>query len=73
MRPLEVNIDLNALKHNLSRVKVLAPKSKIMAVLKANAYGHGLIEAARAMNSSSFSGGTANDMRSCASEIQISV
>lgn len=43
------NIDLNALKHNLSKVKEFAPNSKIFAVIKADAYGHGAIEAAQAL------------------------
>ncbi len=37
-----VELDINALRHNVGRVKELAPKSKIIAVIKANAYGHGL-------------------------------
>jgi alanine racemase len=36
-----VEIDLNALRHNLAQVKRYAPHSKILAMLKANAYGHG--------------------------------
>ena len=35
-------IDVAALKHNLQRVREHANGAKIMAVLKANAYGHGL-------------------------------
>lgn len=31
-----------ALQHNLQRVRELAPASKVLAMLKANAYGHGL-------------------------------
>ena len=46
------NIDLNALQHNFSRVKELAPNSKIMSVVKANAYGHGLIQSAQALKNS---------------------
>jgi len=46
------NIDLNALQYNFSRVKELAPNSKIMSVVKANAYGHGLIQAAQALTES---------------------
>jgi len=42
-------IDLAALRHNLKRVRALAPKSRVMAVLKANAYGHGLALAAQAL------------------------
>ena len=35
-------IRLGALSHNLKRVRALAPDSRVMAVVKANAYGHGL-------------------------------
>jgi len=42
-------IDLGALRHNLRRVRELAPRSKVMAVVKANAYGHGLTIAAQAL------------------------
>ncbi|MCF6226560.1 MAG: alanine racemase [Xanthomonadales bacterium] len=35
-------IDLNALTHNISVIAKLAPQSLLMAVVKANAYGHGL-------------------------------
>ncbi len=46
------NIDLAALKYNLSRVKQLAPNSQIMSVIKANAYGHGLVPVAQALSDS---------------------
>lgn len=46
------NIDLVALQHNLQRVKQLAPNSRIMSVIKANAYGHGLIQVAHALDNS---------------------
>jgi len=46
------NIDLTALKHNLSRVKQHAPNSRVMSVIKANAYGHGAIEVANALGDS---------------------
>ena len=48
-RPAWVIIDLAALHHNFSRVRILAPSSKIIAVVKAEAYGHGLIRIARAL------------------------
>ncbi|HTT07928.1 MAG TPA: alanine racemase [Gammaproteobacteria bacterium] len=48
MRPARVVIDLDAARSNLRRVRVLAPKSKVMAVMKADAYGHGLTRMARA-------------------------
>ena len=43
-------IDLAALRHNLQRVRELAPRSRIMAVVKANAYGHGIAIAAQAFS-----------------------
>jgi len=43
------NIDLSALRHNLGRVKAFAPHSKIMAMVKADAYGHGLLRVASAL------------------------
>jgi alanine racemase len=43
------SIDLAALRHNLQVVRRLCPRSRIMAVIKANAYGHGLLHAARAL------------------------
>lgn len=48
MRPLTATIDLSALRHNLGVMRRHAPRSKVFAVLKANAYGHGLLRAARA-------------------------
>lgn len=38
----ELWLDAAALKHNLQQVKLRAPRSKILAMVKANAYGHGL-------------------------------
>lgn len=41
-RPTRVQIDATALLHNLNQVKRFAPNSKIIAMVKANAYGCGL-------------------------------
>ena len=41
-RPLQATIHLEAMHHNLGRACACAPASKIWAVVKANAYGHGL-------------------------------
>jgi len=49
MRPAQARINLQALQHNFSRVRALAPDSKIMAIIKANAYGHGLVPVAQAL------------------------
>ncbi len=45
------SISLPALQHNLERVRTLAPRSKVMAVVKADGYGHGLERVARALAS----------------------
>ena len=50
MRPLKALINLDNARHNLAYIKSLAPSSKIMATLKANAYGHGLTLMASAFN-----------------------
>ena len=42
-----VTIDAAALRHNLAVVRRLAPRSRIVAAVKANAYGHGLVPVAR--------------------------
>jgi len=42
-------IDLAALRHNLTLVRSLCPTSKVMAMVKADAYGHGLIPVATAL------------------------
>lgn len=44
-RPM-AQIDTSALLHNFTRIRQVAPQSKVLAVLKANAYGHGLLEVA---------------------------
>jgi alanine racemase len=48
---VSATIDTGALRHNLSVVRRWAPKSRVMAVIKANAYGHGLVAVARALDS----------------------
>jgi alanine racemase len=41
-RPLHATIHLDAMRHNLERARACAPRSRVWAVVKANAYGHGL-------------------------------
>lgn len=43
-------ISLTALHHNLRRARELAPHARIMAMVKANAYGHGIAAASRALS-----------------------
>lgn len=42
-------IKLGALNHNLDAIRRAAPGSKVMAVIKANAYGHGMLSVAAAL------------------------
>lgn len=42
-------IDLGAVRHNLARVRAAAPESRVMAAIKADAYGHGAVPVARAL------------------------
>jgi alanine racemase len=49
-RPITATIDLAALAHNLGVARAHAPHAKVFAVLKANAYGHGLLRAAHALH-----------------------
>ncbi|WP_298141389.1 alanine racemase [uncultured Acinetobacter sp.] len=42
MRQATVYIDRQALQYNLNRVKQLAPQAKVVSMVKANAYGHGI-------------------------------
>ena len=43
-------INLSACRHNLSVAKQAAPNSKCIAIIKANAYGHGMVEIAQALS-----------------------
>ena len=45
-------INLNAIKKNYLYAKSLAPESKAIAIVKADAYGHGAIEVAKHLNGS---------------------
>ncbi|MDM8564119.1 alanine racemase [Candidatus Halobeggiatoa sp. HSG11] len=48
-RPTNAIINTSALQNNLQQVKNNAPQQKIMAVVKANAYGHGAARVANAI------------------------
>lgn len=48
-RPIQARISVAALRHNYSVAKQVAPFSKVFAVVKANAYGHGLERVAKAL------------------------
>ncbi len=42
-------VDAAALRHNLHQARRAAPDSRVMAVIKANAYGHGIVPTAKAL------------------------
>ncbi|GGY07993.1 alanine racemase [Paludibacterium paludis] len=48
-RPIRADIDLTAIRHNLLVSKNKAPNAKAYAVIKADAYGHGALQVARAL------------------------
>jgi alanine racemase len=41
-RPLHATIHLDSMQHNLARARACVPGARVWAVVKANAYGHGL-------------------------------
>jgi alanine racemase len=48
-RPIRATFNLTALTSNLGQARAAAPRAKMWAVVKANAYGHGLLRAAAAL------------------------
>ena len=50
MRQATVYIDSQALQYNLNRVKQLAPHAKVVSMVKANAYGHGVKDCLAALS-----------------------
>jgi alanine racemase len=50
MTPNHVTIDLGAIRHNFGEIKrLVGPRTGIIAVIKSDAYGHGLIPVAQAL------------------------
>ena len=49
LRPTTAHIDLGALRHNLAQVRRLADAREVIAIVKADAYGHGAVPVARAL------------------------
>ncbi|WED21591.1 alanine racemase [Vibrio sp. JC009] len=45
------SVDLSALQHNFDKLRAQSPESKLLAVVKANAYGHGMVEVAQHLDS----------------------
>jgi alanine racemase len=51
-RPARALLDAGALKHNLQQARLHAKTARVMAVVKANGYGHGLAWVARTLGES---------------------
>ena len=49
-RPTWIETDLKALRQNFKEIKRLAGKRKILAVVKADAYGHGMVRVAEVLD-----------------------
>jgi alanine racemase len=50
MRPTRVEISLQAIQHNLYAIRnKVGPGVKVMGIVKANAYGHGLVEISKTL------------------------
>ncbi len=49
-RSARITLHPHALKNNLQQVRLAAPDSKVLAVIKANAYGHGMLEVAKILH-----------------------
>jgi alanine racemase len=48
-RPIRATVSASALRHNYGAARKAAPRSRVLAIVKANAYGHGLDRVARAL------------------------
>lgn len=48
VRPTWVEVDLDAIAHNVREMRRIAPDSQLMAVVKADGYGHGALQVAQA-------------------------
>lgn len=53
-RATAVRFNLKALAHNLRRVRAATPGRRVVAAVKAEGYGHGLIRVARALDADAF-------------------
>lgn len=49
MRPTIAEVDLAAIRHNIRQIRnLLSPETRILAIVKANAYGHGALKVSAA-------------------------
>ena len=62
---IQANVDLDAVRHNILEMrKHIRPQTKLLAVIKADGYGHGAVAVAKALNDLSDSGSSATPCRS---------
>lgn len=54
-RPTFVEVDLAAIRHNVKTLKQLSGSARMMASVKANAYGHGLVEVSQMLEAEGIS------------------
>ena len=54
MKTVQAQIDLSALKYNVNLIKDRLPGCKVYSVLKADAYGHGSVRCAQALNDTAY-------------------
>jgi alanine racemase len=55
---IQATIQLSALRHNLAVARTHAPRSRVVGMIKANAYGHGLVPVAEALEAADLFGVT---------------
>ncbi|MGB6977248.1 MAG: alanine racemase [Gammaproteobacteria bacterium] len=54
MRRSWATIDISALQHNWQRVKTFAPNCSVLAMIKSNGYGHGMLTIAKTLPADGF-------------------
>ncbi len=59
-RPVRALLDTAALRHNFLQVRKHAPRSRVMAIVKANGYGHGMVWAATTLTNQADAFGVAS-------------
>jgi alanine racemase len=47
MKPAVAEIDLSAIEHNIKQIQIKVDPADVMAVVKANAYGHGAVQVSK--------------------------
>ena len=56
LRPTYVEVDLGVIRRNVEAIRAHVGAARVMPVLKANAYGHGIVEVGRSLDAASVDG-----------------